>query len=246
MHKQQGQVSGAHKSQVKTEGQQQSVESEWDVNQGSLSTLSAQTHRWNPSSGWSLEEQQLLESFSTFDQRASDVCPAYSFPFHSFTCQRWTRQWWARSVCTRAAERISPPSRLQNTQHVLTSIVRSMSPKPCSNTVQWTTTLITVLTAIVCACRVRWGGCKSTGRTLKGALNAFHIYIYTYTHTYIYKLYIWQLMSSTWYNNKNINNKILQMTGFVLENKWLKRLHYASSKYSSMHILYTHTHTYIN
>ncbi len=180
MHKQQGQVSGAHKSQVKTEGQQQSVESEWDVNQGSLSTLSAETQRWNPSSGWSLEDQQLLESFSTFDQRASDS-EAYSFLFHSFTCQRWTRQWWARSVCTRAAERISPPSRLQNTQHVLTSIVRSMSPKPCSNTVQWTTTLITVLTAIVCVCCARWGGC--TGRTLKGALNAFHIYIHT--HIYI-------------------------------------------------------------
>ncbi len=183
MHKQQGQASGAHKSQVKTEGQQQSVESEWDVNQGSSSTLSAETQSWNPSSGWSLEEQQLLESFSTFDQRASDVCPAYSFLFHAFICQRWTRQWWARSVCTRAAERISPPSRLQNTQHVLTSIVRSMSPKPCSNTVQWTTTLITVLTAIVCVCCVHWGGCKSTGRTLNASLS------HTHTHTH----YIWQL-----------------------------------------------------
>ncbi len=159
---------------IRVKWKQKVNSSQWSPS-GSLSTLSAETQSWNPSSGWSLEDQQLLESFSTFDQRASDS-EAYSFLFHSFIRQRWTRQWWARPVCTRAAERISPPSRLQNTQHVLTSIVRSMSPKPCSNTVQWTTTLITVLTAIVCVCRVRWGGCKSTGRTLKGALNAFYIY----------------------------------------------------------------------
>lgn len=44
-----------------------------------LFLLLAETHSWNPSSGWSLEDQQLLESFSIFDQRTSDSERSFSY-----------------------------------------------------------------------------------------------------------------------------------------------------------------------